>query len=304
MRVLVTGGSGFLGRAVVERLLDGGAEVIVADLLAYPGTRARSVVGDLRDPEVLRESVSEELDGIVHLAALTSVLESANRPEETYRTNVAATHGLLEAARLTGIPRFIFASTNAVVGETGGGRIDEQAALRPLTPYGATKAAAEMLLSAYGASYGMAASSLRFTNIYGPGMAHKDSLVARLMKAALCGGSIDIYGDGEQERDYIFVNDAVSAVDVVWEKEISGTFTVGWGSSVSVNALHRQVCDATGVAVGAQRVPSRPGEMRRVAVDNSKMKRLGWEPVVPLGDGLRSTWDYFLAQAKELQARR
>lgn len=292
-RVLVTGGSGFLGKAVVAGLLETGSEVTVADLVEFPGEGVRQVIGDLRERDVVARAVTEGLDGVVHLAALTSVLESANRPEDTFTTNVSATALLLESARLTGVPRFIFASTNAVVGETRGAEIDEETPLHPLTPYGATKAAAEMLIAAYGASYGIAATTLRFTNIYGPGMARKDSVVARLMKAAMSGGSIEIYGDGEQVRDYLYVGDAVKAIEAVWDRDASGTFTVGAGSSVSMNEIHSLACRATGVDISAARVPRRPGEMMAVSVDNSRMRGVGWEPDTALREGLQQTWGYF-----------
>jgi UDP-glucose 4-epimerase len=292
-RILVTGGSGFLGRHVVRSLAESGAHVTVADLVPYPDERMHCVVGDLRDRSVADRVLTEGTDAVVHLAALTSVLESANRPVDTYRTNVEMTVSLLERSRLLGVPRFVLASTNAVVGEAGGAVLDERSALRPLTPYGATKAAAEVMTSAYSASYGIAGSSLRFTNVFGPGMGHKDSVVARLMKAALSGGSIDIYGDGEQSRDYIYISDAVSAVHMALEQELTGTYVVGSGRSVSVNELHRLACEATEVEIPAGRVPARPGEMRAVVVDNGLMRARGWRPAVGLAEGLRRTWAYF-----------
>src|SRR5581483_1186451 len=128
------------------------------------------VVGDLRDPGVLDAALSCRPDTIFHLAARTSVLQSVHDPQGVYAVNVDVTQRLLEGARALGTGTFVFASTNAVVGETGGAVIDETTPMRPLTPYGATKAAAEMLCSAYASSYGIAASSIRFTNVYGHGM--------------------------------------------------------------------------------------------------------------------------------------
>ena len=155
-RVLVTGGSGFIGRRLVAALLDSGAEVTVADKHepSVPGVSA--VVGDLREPSVADQAVAPGTDAIVHLAAVTSVLRSIEDPVGTYETNVAATAGLLELARTRGVGTFLLASTNAVVGDVGDAVITEQQPTRPLTPYGATKAAGEMLLSCYSASYGIA----------------------------------------------------------------------------------------------------------------------------------------------------
>src|ERR1700730_9935273 len=142
-RVLVTGGSGVIGRRLVRALLDSGAEVTVADLLESPAPGVHAVVGALRDESVAARAVSPGTDTIFHLAAVTSVLRSLEDPAGTYQTNVHATATLLELARPRGVGSFILASTNAVVGHVGSNVITEQAALRPLTPYGATKAAGE-----------------------------------------------------------------------------------------------------------------------------------------------------------------
>src|SRR5690606_28313356 len=211
-RVLVTGGSGFIGKRLVAALLAEKAEVTVVDLNPHPDPGVTSVVGDLRDPAVRDRAVTEGLDAIVHLAAVTSVLRSVEDPVGTYEVNVAATAGLLELARERGVPRFLLASTNAVTGDVGGATISESLALRPLTPYGATKAAGEMLLSAYSGVYGMRTAALRFANVYGPGMRHKDSFVPRLMRAAASGSGVQVYGDGGQLRDYVHVDDVVQAI--------------------------------------------------------------------------------------------
>ena len=215
-RVLVTGGSGFIGRRLVRALLESGAEVTVADLLEPTEPGVHAVVGDLRDESVAARAVSPGTDTIFHLAAVTSVLRSLEDPAGTYQTNVQATATLLELARTRGVGSFILASTNAVVGDVGRNVITEQAALRPLTPYGATKAAGEMLVSCYTAAYGIAGCALRFSNVYGPGMQHKDSFVPRLMRAARDGHGVQVYGDGTQIRDLIHVDDIVSALLLAW----------------------------------------------------------------------------------------
>ena len=166
--------------------------------------------GDLRDPSVAAQAVSPGTEAIFHLAAVTSVLRSLEDPAGTYQTNVAATAALLELARTRGVGSFILASTNAVVGDVGATSSPSRHPLHPLTPYGATKAAGEMLVSCYTAAYGIAGCALRFSNVYGPGMQHKDSFVPRLMRAARDGHGVQVYGDGTQIRDLIHVDDIVS----------------------------------------------------------------------------------------------
>lgn len=300
MRVLVTGGSGFVGQHVVRQLLDRGDEVVVADLKPFPDAAApiAQVTGDLRDPDNVEASFNHDVGAVVHLAAITSVLQSVNDPDGVFRTNVLMTEMLLEQCRLRDVERFVLASTNAVVGNVGSDVIDESIPLAPLTPYGATKAADEMLLSAYSASYGMRTVALRFTNIYGIGMQLKDSVIARMMKAALAGGGIEIYGDGEQVRDYLFVTDAVDAILRGLELDTSAVLTIGAGRSVSMNELHAMTCAATGVNIGATHVEGKPGEMPAVIVDTTRASLLGIAPRHTIEEGLRATWDDFRAQAK------
>jgi UDP-glucose 4-epimerase len=296
VRVLVTGGSGFVGRHVVSRLLARGDEVRVVDLVQTPDAGVECLVGDLRDRTVV-EASAKGVDAIVHLAALTSVLESVKNPHGVYETNVKATEYLLEAARTNGIGHFVFASTNAVVGDVGRTSINEQSPLRPLTPYGATKAAAEMLMSAYSSSYGVKSVALRFTNIYGAGMQVKDSVIARLMRAAMTNGGIEIYGDGEQLRDYLYVTDAAASIELGLSLDESDVITIGAATSISMNALLEFARQATGKDIGATHTPARPGEMPAVVVDTSHAFELGFRPEFDALRGLQATWADFLARS-------
>jgi len=149
LRILVTGGSGFIGRHVVSDLSSAGARVRVLDLQPHPDPGVDLVQGDMVEPDVLDAALQGGVDGVVHLAAVTSVLRSVEHPVLTYRTNVEATSMLLEGARSAGATSLVFASTNAVTGPMRGPAITESEVLQPLTPYGATKAAGEMLMSAY-----------------------------------------------------------------------------------------------------------------------------------------------------------
>ncbi len=266
----------------------------MVDLIPTADPDVECVVGDVRDPELVRREVAGQ-DAIVHLAAVTSVLQSAKDPHGVYRSNVMATQYLLEAARNQDVGRFVFASTNAVVGNVGHSVIDEQVALSPLTPYGATKAAAEMLLGAYGASYGMTNVSLRLTNVYGAGMQVKDSVVARLMRAALDHRGIEVYGDGEQLRDYLYVTDAADAFALGLGLDGPDVLTVGGGASFSTNQLVRMTSDATGIEIGATHIAPRPGEMPAVIVDTTHAAERGFRPEYDLVTGLKVTWADFCA---------
>ncbi len=294
-RVVITGGNGFVGSAAVAAFAGRGSPITVVDRKAHPDPAVRSVVGELTDPGVFAAALdSGDVTGVVHLAALTSVLRSVQQPVATYQANVAVTQHLLECCRQVGVGRFIMASTNAVVGDTGHATMDETAPLRPLTPYGATKAACEMLLYGYAGAYGMATCALRFTNIYGPGMGHKDSFVPRMMRAALAGQGVQIYGDGLQRRDLVHVDDAVAALLAAWDRRFTGTVIIGSGQSVTVLELLETVRTVTGSALPAEHVAAKPGEMPAVIVDISRARdQLGYWPSVSLAEGLATVWKDF-----------
>jgi UDP-glucose 4-epimerase len=293
--VLVTGASGFVGGAVVRALRHGGARVTTVDQVAFPASDVTSLVGDLTDPRVRDAAVTDELTGIVHLAAVTSVLRSVEDPVGVYEANVGVTSSLLELARARGVERFLLSSTNAVVGDVGSTTIREDMALRPLTPYGATKAACEMLMSAYAGSYGMATCALRLTNVYGPGMRHKDSLVARLMKAARSGATVQVYGDGTQVRDFVHVADVVRGLLLAWERRFIGPLIIGAGRSVTVLEVLEVARRVTGHPLPARHVPPKAGEMPAVIVDITRARGLGYEPSVTLESGVASAWADFNA---------
>jgi UDP-glucose 4-epimerase len=301
-RVLVTGGAGFIGRRLVRALLDAGAEVTVADRREVHLDGVRSVAGDLCDPSVAGQAVSAGTDAIFHLAAVTSVLRSVEDPAGTHRLNVDATATLLELARTRGVGAFLLASTNAVVGDVGKAVITEQATVRPLTPYGATKAAGEMLLSAYAASYGIAAAALRFSNVYGPGMEEKDSFVPRLMRAARDGHGVQVYGDGTQIRDLVHVDDIVGGILTAWRAGFSGPVILGAGESVTVNDIVQAARSVTGAPIPVEFVPPKPGEMPAVIVDISAAKALGYQPTHDLKSGIATVWPEFAGDHQAPQA--
>jgi UDP-glucose 4-epimerase len=290
-RVLVTGGSGFIGRHVVAGLAAAGAYVRVVDLQPHADSAVELVQGDLADADVLAAALEGGFDAVVHLAAVTSVLRSLEHPGLTYRTNVAATHGLLEGARKAGVKALAFASTNAVTGPMQAPAITEAATLRPLTPYGATKAAAEMLMSAYTASYGVRCACLRLTNVYGLGMHAKDSIVARLMRVVRTGGSFEIYGDGTQVRDYVNASDVAAAFRLALASEDwQGPVVIGSGRSLSVLEVVEAVRRITGAELDVRHGPAKPGEMPAVIVDPARAQAAGWAPRLDFEAGLADVW--------------
>jgi UDP-glucose 4-epimerase len=295
MQILVTGGSGFIGTQVVRKLQARGDDVTVIDLNPSSDPDVSCVVGDICDPDALARALPEGTEAVVHLAAITSVLKSVEDPDGIFRTNVIGTQRILERCREIGTKRLVFASSNAVVGDVGAETISEQSQLRPLTPYGSTKASCEMLLWSYAASYGMQTAALRYTNVYGVGMQAKDSVVARLMRAALGGDAVPIYGDGEQRRDYIFVADAVSSVEVGLGVGGAEVMTVGAGRSVSMNELHTLASEVVGFEIPVTASPAKPGEMPAVIVDTSHARSLGFEAEYDLSAGLVATWKDFQA---------
>ena len=291
-RVLVTGGAGFIGRHVVAALREADAHVRVVDLERHPDPAVELVQGDVAEQAVLAQAFDGGCDAVVHLAAVTSVLRSLEHPELTYRTNVGASAALLEAARDAGVTALAFASTNAVVGPMRAAAIDESQPLTPLTPYGATKAAAEMLMSAYSAAYGVRCACLRLTNVYGPGMQAKDSIVARLMRAIRLEKTFEIYGDGRQVRDYIHAADVTAAfAKALSDEDWRGPVVIGSGTSLSVLKVLDEVRRTTQAKLEVTHGPARAGEMPAVIVDNSRARSLGWAPSIGFADGLEGVWE-------------
>jgi UDP-glucose 4-epimerase len=297
-RALVTGGAGFIGRRVVRALLAQGHEVTSADRHPFPDDQVRSVVGDLCEPATVAAAVTPGTDVIIHLAAVTSVVLSVDDPVGTYQENVAVTASLLELARQQQVPAFLFASTNAVTGNVGQETITERVALRPLGPYGATKAAAEMLLSGYAASYGLRAAALRFSNVYGPGMGHKDSFIPRLMRAARDGTGVQVRGDGSMLRDVVHVDDVVAGLLLAWRTGHTGPLILGSGQSVTVTDMVEAARLVTGAPIPVEHVPVGAGEMPAVVLDISAARALGYQPAYDLKAGIATVWPDFSETAR------
>jgi len=300
--VLITGGAGFIGSNLAVRLAEGGDRVRILDDLsigraAYlDGIPHELVIGSLADPAVVRAAV-EGADAVVHLAARAGIDDSVRDPVGTFEANVARSIGVLEAARLSGVRRLVFASSNAASGDHAPPS-DETDLPHPRSPYGASKLAIEAYVGAYAATYGLAACSLRFSNAYGPRSLHKRSVVAAWLRAALEGSPIVIHGDGSQTRDFIYVDDLASAVIAALEAPedaVAGElFQAGTGVETSVSALAAEIGRAVGRPLDVQQGPARVGDVaRNVARVDKAASVLGFRASVGLRDGLAATAAWF-----------
>ena len=193
------------------------------------------------------------------------------------------------------------ASSNAVVGggTAPGEVITERSVLRPLTPYGATKAAGEMLLGSYANCYGITGAALRFSNVYGPGMTEKDSFIPRLMRAARDGEGVQVRGDGSMLRDVVHVDDVIQGTVVAWRSGHSGPLILGSGQSVSVSEMVTTARRVTGAPIPAEHVPVGNGEMPAVVLDISAARALGYRPAYDLETGMATVWPDFDPKAPE-----
>ncbi len=298
---IVTGGAGFIGSAVARELRERGVRVAIVDRNVPQHQDVDAFVRGGIEHERTWLTLASELAGasirsLFHFAARTSVLQSVHDPHDVFASNLVGYENALEFARTHGTERVLFASTNAVVGAGDTGVISERSPLVPLTPYGATKAAGEMLGSAYGASYGMRVASVRLTNVYGPGMWHKDSIVPRLFRHVAGLAEATIYGTGEQVRDFVYIADVVDAFVRLEEMGYHGAVAFGAGTSVSVNELVDLVSDVVDCELRLRHVPAKAGEMPGVNVDLSLARSLGLKADVELSEGLRLAWEDFQAE--------
>ena len=308
MRALVTGAAGFIGSRLTARLLDDGNEVAGVDAFTpyYDPADKRwnlepllqrdgftFTEADLRDESLdLRPMV--EVDAVFHLAAQPGVRASWGASFADYvGHNVLATQRLLEACRAAETPRFVMSSSSSVYGEAERHPTPEDLTPRPVSPYGVTKLAAEALLTAYAANFGLSGVALRYFTVYGPGQ-RPDMAFHRFIRAALNGGSIEVFGDGEQTRDVTFVDDAVDAtIAAAGTPEATGPLNVGGGSQVALNEVLAAIERITGSELRIERREAAPGDVRHTSAELGRARRLlGYDPQVGLEDGLRQEVDW------------
>jgi len=355
-RWLITGGCGFIGTGLIRNLMsEGGHFVRVLDNLSVGTKEDLANVCDFTEtgPDCIEQAKEEpcsveliegdildasvcfiaarDIDLIVHLAANTGVGPSVEDPRKDMETNVNGTFNMLEAARLSSVRRFVFASSGAPVGECEP-PIHEEMAPHPVSPYGASKLAGEGYCSAYYRSFGLETVALRFGNVYGPGSGHKNSVVAKFIKQAMNGETLEIYGDGAQTRDFIYIDDLVAAIyksAILYLKDsnpiahfsllnsqsqgirtqsspIAGeVFQIATHSETTVAELTDVLVDIIKArGVGPAKVihgGSRQGDVSRNYSDTTKAEKyLSWKAEVNLEQGLERTVDWFFAYGVNL----
>ena len=304
-RILVTGGAGFIGSTIADRFLAAGWDVAVLDDLSSGKrenvpARARFYPCDVRSAAAAEAVEKERPDVLCHHAAQIDVRRSMADPRHDVDVNLGGLVNLLAAAGRAGVRHVNFASSGgAAYGETDRIPTPEDEPTRPVSVYGASKAASELFLGVWRASHGMTVASLRYGNVYGPRQdPHGEAGVVAIFAGRLLRGEpCTVNGDGTQTRDYVFVDDVARANLLAAERRHDGALNVGTGVETDVNRLYRVLADAAGVPAPPLHGPGKPGEQRRSCIDPSAAARvLGWRPGVTLEEGLARTLAWFRAR--------
>ncbi len=307
MRILVTGGAGFIGSHLVDRLIQEGHEVSIVDDLSTGkkknvNPKAAFYKLDILSPKVERVFKKERPEALFHHAAQMDVRRSVKDPIFDGQVNILGTVNLLEQAVKAGTKRVIFASSGgAVYGDQERFPAGEDHPARPISPYGISKLAGEHYLYYYGRTYGLQWTSLRYANVYGPRQDPfgEAGVVAIFALKLLQNEQPVINGTGKQTRDYVAVDDVVEANMTVLNSGLTETFNVGTGRETSVNQLFRMLAEAIGSPIKERYGPERRGEQLRSCVDAAKLARASdWEPRTSLADGLKRTVEYFRETVK------
>lgn len=305
MRILVTGGAGFIGSHLVEALIERGDSVCVLDdfstgkrknLAAINSDRLDVVEGDVRDPSAVI-SATKGCEAIVHLAAVASVQATVEDPPGSHAVNFTGTLNLLEAARISNVRRFLFASSAAVYGDNHNLPLKENATLSPLTPYAADKLSSEHYLGFYARQFGLQTCPFRFFNIYGPRQdpsSPYSGVISIFTDRIRSGDKLQVYGDGEQSRDFVFVADLVRVLvrGLEMEKLPNRPVNIGTGRSVTLNCLLETLSELEQCQPRVTRLEPRPGDIRHSLADIQRLELdFGLTPSVLLKDGLQTLLD-------------
>ncbi len=315
MRVLVTGGAGFIGSHLVEKLLASGHEVVILDDFNDfydPQTKHANIAGlardvtiyhvDLRDSELVRNLFHrEKVDAIAHLAARAGVRPSIQQPRLYYDTNVTGTLHLLEAARVTGVERFVFASSSSVYGASKRIPFSEDEHLtQTFSPYAATKIAGEFLCSTYSHLYNLRVVALRYFTVYGPRQ-RPDLAIHQFTRRIYAGQPIDQFGDGSTRRDYTYIDDVIQGTMAAlqYEGSLFDIFNLGENDTIQLKDLIAAIEKALGKKAKINQLPEQPGDMPLTCADISKARKLlAYKPTTRLSDGLPRFIEWFLRSAK------
>jgi UDP-glucose 4-epimerase len=302
--VLVTGGAGFIGSHLVDGLIAAGQEVAALDNLStgrrhLVNSRARLFEIDLRDAPAVGRALGQFAPEVVaHLAAQSEVPKSIADPMFDAEVNILGGLNLLASARSAGTRKIIFASTGgALYGDPETVPCDETHPIRPLSPYGASKAAFETYLGIYRRIYGLEYTIVRYANVYGPrqdGAAEEGRVVATFAARMIAGQPVVIDGDGNQARDLVYISDVIAATVASLNRADGVTCNIGTGVPTTVNEVFERLRRITGYGGPGDHGPARKGDVYSIALQSDRARReLGWEPVVDLDTGLRKTVEYF-----------
>jgi len=306
VRLLVTGGAGFIGSNFARFVLEEHPEdeVVILDKLTYAGRietiqdlidggRSRFVEGDIADEDVVREALAG-CDAVVNFAAESHVDRSIEEPGHFIQTDVYGTYVLLEEARRAGIERYLQVSTDEVYGSIEDGTFTEQSPLAPSSPYSASKAGGDLLVSAYCHTYGMNATVCRASNNYGP-YQYPEKLIPLCVLNAMHGDPLPVYGDGMQVRNWLYVTDHCHGIDVVLRAGNAGeTYNIGGPDELPNIEVVRKIVELTGADQSLiQYVKDRPGHDRRYSLSSEKTEALGWKAQVPFTEGIAATVDWY-----------
>lgn len=306
MDILITGGAGFIGSHLAKSMISKGHKVTIIDNFSNGDLRniwnlisqkkLTLVKGDIRDKNILND-ITINTDAIFHLAAQIHIDKSVLDPQETIDTNVTGTLNILELALKRDFEKIVFASTSEVYGTAQKDKIDENHPLCPQSPYAASKVAGDRLCHSYHQTYGLNVTIMRSFNTYGP--FQKDtgygSVIPIFIKRVLNNKPPIIYGSGEQTRDFMFIEDAINAYNLILKNTTHGdTFNFGSGVDISVKDLAKKIIDLCGSNLEPVFVEQRAGEVMKLCADTSKAKKiLGFEPKYTLDDGLKTYIDWF-----------
>src|SRR5216110_490869 len=315
MRILVTGGAGFIGSHLVEHLLEAGHAVVILDDFNDfydPQIKQANIAGFAKDVTIhhvdLRDSASvrnvfhrEKFETIAHLAARAGVRPSIQQPQLYYDTNVSGTLHLLEAARMTGVERFIFASSSSVYGVSKTVPFSEDQHLtQTLSPYAATKIAGEFLCSTFSHLYQMRVIALRYFTVYGPRQ-RPDLAIHQFTRRIYAGQPIDQFGDGSTRRDYTYIDDVIEGTMAAlkYDGPLFEIFNLGESETTQLKDLIAAIENALGKKAKINRLPEQPGDMPLTCADISKARKLlGYSPTTRLNEGLPKFVEWFVKSAK------